>query len=559
MAPAAPSSSRWLHGRAADLLLGCGLWYVLAFVALVFVGGDLRRGAGPMAVAFLVLALSTPHYGATLLRVYERRADRRAYRFFAVWATAAIAAAFALGVHVGWVGSLLITLYLTWSPWHYSGQNYGLAVLFLRRRGIALEPHVKRCVYASFLLSYVMTFLAVHSGAPAADYTPAPDAAGGYRFLSLGLPPALTTPLFAAAALGYVGCLIAGAGLLLRRARAVELAPVAALALTQALWFSAPILLRELHVETGLEPWSADGPYYFLWIAVAHAVQYVWITSYYARASGRWGGLPAYFARATGAGAIAWTLPALLFVPGLLGRLPYGAGLALLVAATVNLHHFVLDGAIWKLRDGRVARVLLRAAGPADPGPEAAVRRWPGRLVWVAAAASFLLMCDGVWERQVGVSRAAARGDVERMAHAVERLSWLGRESPSLRVDLARNYFARGDSSRAIEQLKAALAGEPGAEAWFLLGSIYKREERWALAVQAFAEAAALQPGQAGIQYELGLAFLRLARPAEARDAFARAADLEPGRRIYAVMRERAERALRESATPPHVGAGDPS
>ena len=31
---------------------------------------------------------------------------------------------------------MLFTLYLTWSPWHYTGQNYGIAVMFLRRRGV---------------------------------------------------------------------------------------------------------------------------------------------------------------------------------------------------------------------------------------------------------------------------------------------------------------------------------------------------------------------------------------------------------------------------------------
>ncbi len=550
MAPAAPASSRWLHGRAADLLLGCGLWYVLAFAALCFLGDDLRRAGGPMVLAFLVLALSTPHYGATLLRVYERRADRRAYRFFAIWATAAIALAFAVGVHVGLVGSLLVTLYLTWSPWHYTGQNYGLAVLFLRRRGVALEPHVKRWVYAAFLLSYAMTFLAIHSGAPADHYSPVADDVGSYRFLSLGLPLSLTSPLFALAALGYGASLAVAAVLLLRRAPPRELAPVAALAVTQALWFSVPILLRQLHVETGLEPWVADGPYYFLWIAVAHAVQYVWITSYYARASGSWNGLLPYFAKAAGAGALAWTLPALLFVPALFGRLPYGAGLALLVAAVVNLHHFVLDGAIWKLRDGRVARVLLRRAEGAEAANAAPRQRWPARLVWAAAAASFLLMFGGIWERQVGVSRAATHGDVVRVARAVERLAWLGRESPALRIELARSYFERGDSARAVEQLDAALAQQPTAEAWFLLGSVYKRKERWAQAADAFGEAARLEPEQARIHYELGLAWLRLARPAEARDAFARAADLDPQRRIHAEMRERAERAVREQSHP---------
>jgi tetratricopeptide (TPR) repeat protein len=540
MAPASP----WLHGRAADLLLGCGLWYGVAFAALVFVGAEIREGGGRIALPFLALALSTPHYGATLLRVYERRADRNAYRLFAVWATLALLVAFGVGVHVVAVGSLLVTLYLTWSPWHYTGQNYGLAVLFLRRRGVALEPRVKRVLYASFALSYVLTFLAIHGGAPADHYTPIPADSEGYRFLSLGLPPALTDPLFAACAAAYVGALAAAAAQLLRRARPADLLPVLALAVTQALWFSLPIALRRFGVAAGIEPWARDGPYYFLWIAVAHAVQYVWVTSYFAKVSGAWNGMLRYFARAMGAGSIAWTVPALLFVPGALGRVPYGAGLALLVASVVNLHHFVLDGAIWKLRDGRVARVLLRPAPAAEAALPAQSGRWAGRLVWALAAACVAVMVGGVWERQIGVQRAAARGDVERMARAVERLAWLGREAPALRVSLARSYLERGDSARADRQLERVLELQPTAQAWYLRGQLYKREQRWSRAAGAFREAAALDPGQPGFHYELGLAWMQLARPEEALAAFERAVALDPERRIYAAMRDKAEQAL---------------
>ena len=31
----------------------------------------------------------------------------------------------------------------------------------------------------------------------------------------------------------------------------------------------------------------------------------------------------------------------------------------MIFTALVNIHHFILDGAIWKLRDGRIAALLL--------------------------------------------------------------------------------------------------------------------------------------------------------------------------------------------------------
>ena len=82
-ASAAPSPTRpgrgWLFGPVPDLLLGCGIGYALLFVVMTFAGTEFRA-AIPFGLAPLVaLAAGTPHYGATLLRVYGRREDRRAY------------------------------------------------------------------------------------------------------------------------------------------------------------------------------------------------------------------------------------------------------------------------------------------------------------------------------------------------------------------------------------------------------------------------------------------------------------------------------------------------
>ena len=63
-----------------------------------------------------------------------------------------------------WLASVVTTAYLTWSPWHFSGQNYGLMLMFLRRRGIDVDPTTKRLIYASFVSSAALAILAVHAG-----------------------------------------------------------------------------------------------------------------------------------------------------------------------------------------------------------------------------------------------------------------------------------------------------------------------------------------------------------------------------------------------------------
>ena len=116
---------RWLFGPVTDLALGCGLLYTAFFAAEVVAGPEMRSWLPLTLLPFLTLVLGSPHYGATLLRVYATRADRRRYFFFAVWVSQLVLVAFVVGLHVPFVGSLILTLYLSWSPWHYSGQNFG--------------------------------------------------------------------------------------------------------------------------------------------------------------------------------------------------------------------------------------------------------------------------------------------------------------------------------------------------------------------------------------------------------------------------------------------------
>ena len=168
-------------------------------------------------VVLFSLFVSGPDYGATILRVYEHRGDRRKYAFFAVWATVALCGLFVSGLHSALIGSLLVTVYATWSPWHYSGQNYALALMFLRRRGIPVEPRAKRALYASFVLSFALAILVLHGehSVPSLSAVPISNESV-YRFLSIGLPSGFLQVAVALTALAYLLTLV-GVGVLLRR------------------------------------------------------------------------------------------------------------------------------------------------------------------------------------------------------------------------------------------------------------------------------------------------------------------------------------------------------
>src|SRR5262245_39256392 len=431
-----------------------------------------------------------PHYGATLLRVYGRRSDRQRYAFFAVWVTLAVWAVFVAGVYERTIGSLLITLYLTWSPWHYTGQNYGLAVLFLRRRGVALTRATQRWVQASFVASYFLVFLAIHGGNPELGYGSGVAVEGlrhGYRFVTLGIPAPLVATLVLVVGLAYAAATAVAGARLRRVATGAALGPAVALVATQAAWFVLPAVVT---LATGVDPRDRV-LFYFAWVAIGHQVQYLWITTWYAA-----GGRPArerlaYLGKTLLAGAGIWTLPALLFSPALLGTISYDLGLFLLIAAAVNLHHFILDGAIWKLRDGRVARILLGRPDPAAAGaPSPAL----GRLVLAACAPLLAIAVATAWARGVLLPAAVRRRDEATGGPVTRALAWIGRDEPAFHEARAARLLERGEVAEAQSAYELALAITPTARAWSGVALVRARQRDAYGALQAYERSLALEP-----------------------------------------------------------------
>jgi hypothetical protein len=536
----ARSPSRWLYGPWPDLLLGCCLGYVAIFAVLCVYGPQVRDQTTAL-LPFLTLVIGAPHYGATLLRVYERREDRRAYAFFTVYVTALLVATFAVATRVVMLGSLLLTLYLTWSPWHYAGQNYGLALMFLRRRGIAVEPALKRCIYLSFVLSYAMTFTAMHTEKGGASY--APTLYDGYHMLALGIPGAAASVAIPAFGVAYLGALALAAWRLLQRAPPRDLVPSALLVFAQALWFSIPVATRTWGLLQGVEPLASQySTYYFFWAALGHSVQYVWVASYYARSAPGFGRLGRYLWKALLAGTALWTVPPLLFAPRLLGRIPFDAGLAALVASVVNLHHFILDGAIWKLRDGRIARVLIRSepALPPTAPPAAPTWRWLAPTLWTVGAASLGVVLFAYYQQEMG--RLAWRdGDLARLRTTSRRLRWIGRESANVDLQLGRLLASSGDRNGALASYRQSLAIQPTAEAWAATADALEEAGQLDAAQDAVGHAVDLAPDRAAIVYRAGSLALKRGALATARALLERAVSLDPDRKLYRLMLERAQ------------------
>jgi hypothetical protein len=522
----------WLYGPVPDLLLGCGGVYLMIFAAQV-AAGDWIEAALPIGLLALpILFTSVPHYGATLLRVYERAEDRSAYRLFALWSTLPICAWFIGGVYDLTLGSWLVTLYLTWSPWHYSGQNYGIALMFLHRRGVPVPPNVKRWLYASFALSFLLVFLAAHTERANALYAPGSLQGASYQFHGLGIPARLTVTLLLPMFAGYVGCLLIAITELRRAASWRALGPTLGVIALQALWFSIPVLSRATGWLDRLAPFDpARFEYAFVWIAIGHALQYLWVTTFYARQSSAGLRFSPYLFKCLLAGSAVWGVPILLFGPDLLGVRGFEAGHALLAAAAVNVHHFVLDGAIWKLRDGRIARILLRPREAADAALSPARVGLAWGLVGAAGVVYAVATVIGSLEFEYGVRRANGENpDFARMRVAAERLRWVGRDDPGLRYNLAMDALRGQDLAGARGDLQRSLALQQSPHAWLALGVVEQRSGALRDALDAYDAALALDPKSVAAWSRKSQVWLRLGDRARAKESLVRALELAPER-----------------------------
>ncbi len=554
--PAATSGSIrdiWLFGPKVDLLVGCGLGYGL-LVPILF--PLLRDPSLASATAILLPTLAflatAPHYGATLLRVYSDPADRQRYHNFTVWMTLGFLALFPLALNIPMLGSLILTIYITWSPWHFAGQNYGCAAVYLRRGVPGVDQSTRHWLYASFVLSFGMMFLVIHGENPGTAIAPIPNfKAIDFHYMSLGIPDVLGRPALVLLA-GLYAISLGVIAIRLGRAKLWSaFVPIFVLVGTQAVWFSIPALLR-LSGEFGTTKNLALST---MWISIAHCAQYIWFTSYYAKRSGRGEGIGRFYVKCLLVGS-ATGVPALILAPNLLGPIPFDAGLAALMFAFVNLHHFILDGVIWKLREGPIARAMLRPAEGSQAGRGSGFGRF-AVAVYVVGAIVFGI--EMLHHFEINRGGAAIRsGDIDRAEQSLDLLAWVGRDSAKGHLQIADAINRNSGSLDRVEtHLTRSLELKSSAIAWVSMARLKTIRGDIPEAMQAYENALGVDPED--ITSLLGVASLegRTGNLDAARKYVERATAVAPNDPRVRSIRERLEKARPGSGN--REGAPQPS
>src|SRR5262249_12750199 len=368
----------------------------------------------------------------------------------------------------------------------------------------------------------------------------------------------------------YLALLAAAGRELLRRARPGDLVPSALVAGTQLLWFSLPPLGRELGLLRGLDPFQPDqAAFVFIWIAAGHAFQYLWVTTYYAgkRSRGeRW----SYYAKCVCAGSAIWSLPAVIYVLWLravgpsLGGVATGEDAGVLLAAMVNIHHFMLDGAIWKLRDGRVARALIRReAGTLPDAIAPPGRRWLQPVLLTAGALWTISTIASLVEHDRVFAPALARRDLAAAEASLDRLARIWRDSIVDYHRLAQLAAAEGKPARALALYDRAIARFELPASWGAKGVLLESQGHLDAAAAAYEGGLRVAPNDASLLYRLGRLRLEQGALQEAGVLLERAHAAAPDDKRAALTLERAREAAagesRSQANPGSERASSPS
>jgi Tfp pilus assembly protein PilF len=519
--PAPPSrpQSPWIYRPWIDLTVGCGAWSAPLLLAGFYFANSYQRGWS-VAFYFLALLSNYPHFMATVYRAYHTRDEFEKYRIYTVHVALLLTLA-GVVTHL-WYALLpwIFTLYICWSPWHYTGQNFGLLMMFARRAGVSPTETERRALRLSFVASYILLMLSFHTGA-----------SGDALILSLGLAAKFTLPARAVLALFFVGSSGWALASLARRSSFRTILPVLTLTVTQFLWFLLPAVIEFVSGHEIPQTRYSSGL-----LAVLHSTQYLWITSYYQKKEARAAGDSHWsFSRylvTLIAGGIA------LFIPGpwIVSRIFHAdfAASFLTFTALVNIHHFILDGAIWKLRDSRIASLLLDgqhkslgAGGVKQSGLAAAAHWFTGRAAGARAIRISAVLLLFLW---AGMDQLHFWWSSEASAlPALQRAAELNPDDSSIQVRLARAEQLAGQRDAALASMQHAATLNPASLA---LQESYGRSlieaGRNADAYAQFQKIITRWPRNADALVDYGMLAHRLGHDEEAVDNWQRAVDVDP-------------------------------
>lgn len=333
-------TSKWLWSPLVDTLIVAGVASFILAAVCVPVALAYPPANVLILTAFLHLGVlcNYPHYASTYHIIYRERGSRPANWRFLLASIPFAMGVFVLGVAYPILLGPYVRVYLTWSAWHYSAQHFGIAAMYYARDKRPLTDPEKRFLQIAFgLVALSMMLVANTTNAAGAEN---PFGGAQYGTAIALLPEPFYWVSVTVALLSLVPLFVARRMVEARTGRPLD-RTTWLLYGTNFGWFVLPYL--RLPGQHG--PWM--GPL-AMWVVFLipffHCAQYLVVTSWRARTTGAV--KPAFMFAALVVLGLAlfegWTA----LVPKL-SKLTYEEAL-MLVPPILNVHHFIVDGTIWK-------------------------------------------------------------------------------------------------------------------------------------------------------------------------------------------------------------------
>ncbi|MEQ9411591.1 MAG: hypothetical protein RIK87_28010 [Fuerstiella sp.] len=341
--PAGLTGRCFVHPVFDYLLIGGGLSLIVIPAVYLFGGPPVM--ADFAILPWFILLSNSAHFAASTVRLYTKPGSRETLPFLTMAFPIVTLGVLTLCIfEAEVVGRYVQLIYLSWSPYHYAAQAYGLAVMYCVRSGCELSSSQKKFLWWIALLPFLKVLLTGTSKHLASWHLPESLMWGDTDWRAW---VNASTQILGVLAMALPLVLF---GIIWRKNRGI--APLISLLviLTNGVWFVVFPLI--------------DG---FVWTTIFHGIQYLAIVMIFhvrdrMADSDNSHGVVYH---------VAWFYGMCVILGyALFNCLPFGYQLlgfgvaesVLLVIAAINIHHFIVDGYIWKLGRGDANRRVVDTA-----------------------------------------------------------------------------------------------------------------------------------------------------------------------------------------------------
>jgi hypothetical protein len=333
---------------------------IATFIAFWFMGGP----KGPMPrdqvwtiAAALMWVVNWPHFSATSYRLYHSRSNISQYPVTALAIPLLLLAA-TVGSFLSpdSVAPWLVKMFVIWSPYHFSAQTLGISLIYARRAGFQIRPRERLALSGFIFGTFLVQTAIIEAGQGLGSFY-------SVSYPTLGLPG--WVPDVLRAWMWICGGVFAVYYIIASRKRGRPVPPIVLLpAATQFVWF---------YLGWKIPAFNEFVPFF-------HAVQYLliaWVMQIGETLSSRRPADRRQFVIVESVRWAAFNLVGGMLLFWVLPRVGQRAGFTLpfataVIISAVQIHHFFVDGVIWKLRNPKVSSPLMSSVGELISAPAAA-------------------------------------------------------------------------------------------------------------------------------------------------------------------------------------------